>query len=136
MLADESDQRLSGPRQAAIAAVDQAELTPEIDALDAEELHFAGLDLVARKTFTDEGNTDIGADEALDHPDAGELHRHVHARTVGAEQFIEDLPRIARARKNERLRRDLGERDTRTACKRIARADHEAKTIFVNVVDF
>src|SRR5258708_12474589 len=48
---------------------------------------------------------------------------------------MESMPGIAGARKSERLRRDFGERDTRTVGKRVPRADHKAETVSVNVVN-
>ena len=40
VFANHADERLRGAREAAVAAVDEAEFAPEIHAFDGEELHF------------------------------------------------------------------------------------------------
>jgi len=49
VFADKPDQSLHGPRQTAIPPVAQSKLAPQVDSLHAEQLHLAGLHLVARK---------------------------------------------------------------------------------------
>src|SRR5271168_416669 len=136
MFADDADEGLRGARQAAVAAIDQAEFAPKIDAFHIEKFYFAGFHLILGKTFANEGNSGVGADEALDHANAGKLHGDVKARTIGAEELIENLARKAGARQDHRLGRDFFERDLRTIRQRIARADHETQAIAVDVVDF
>ena len=136
MLADDGDQCLGGARKAAVAAVNEAEFAPEIDAFHVEELHFAGLYLVAGKTFADEGNTGVGADESLDHTDAGKLHGHAEARAIGAKQLVQDLAGEAGTRENQRLRSHFLERDLGAVSQRIAAADHETQAVARNVMNF
>src|SRR6266446_9846726 len=101
VLANEGDKGLCGPREAAVAAVDEAKLTPEIDAFDVQKLYLASFHLVARETFADERNAGISADKSLDHTDAGKLHRDANARAIGAKQLVQNLARVASAGKNE-----------------------------------
>src|SRR5712664_245007 len=136
MFADEGDERLGSTGQAAVAAVDEAEFAPEVHTLDSQQLHFAGFHLIAGKTFTNEGDTGVGGDEAFDHADARQFHGHVEARAVGAEKLVQHLAREAGSRKNKRLSRDFRQRNFRTVRERILRADHEAQPVFVNVVHF
>src|SRR5206468_1621831 len=134
MLADYADEGLSGAGKAAVAAVDKAEFAPEVHAFDSEQLHLAGLHLILCKTLADEGDAGVGGDEALDHADAGEFHSDVHARAVGTEKFIENLAGEAGARKNERLLSDFRKGDLGAMSERVARADHEAQAVLVDVV--
>src|SRR5216684_2434759 len=64
VLANEGDKGLCGAREAAIAAVNEAKLTPEIDAFDVQELYLTGFHLVARETYADEGNAGVSADKS------------------------------------------------------------------------
>src|ERR1700739_2580630 len=100
--ADHVDEGLDGTGQAAVAAIDKREFAPEVDAFDSKELHFPGLDLIAGEAFADDGDTDIGRDESLDHSDAGKLHGDLQAGAVRAEKLVEDLAGVAGARKNQR----------------------------------
>src|SRR6267142_2227262 len=136
MFADEGAESLGGTGQAAVAAVDEAEFAPEVHTLDSQQLHFAGFHLIAGKTFTNEGDTGVGGNEAFDHADARQFHGHVEARAVGAKKLVEHLASEAGTRKNERLSRDLRQSNFRTIRERIFRADHEAQAVLVNVVHF
>jgi len=107
VFANDGDQCLGGARQAAVAAIDEAKFAPEIDAFDVEQLHFASLHLVARKTFANEGDTGISADESLDHADAGKLHHDAQAGTIGTKQLVQDLSCETSARKNQGLPGDF-----------------------------
>ena len=89
---------MGGAREAAVAAVDEAEFAPEIDAFDVQELYFAGFDLIAGEAFANEGDASVGGDEALDHADAGELHGDAEAGAIGAEKLVQHLAREAGAR--------------------------------------
>src|SRR5439155_2152448 len=129
VFADHADEGLSGTREAAVAAVDQAEFAPEIHAFDGEELHFAGFHLILRKTLADKRDTGVGGDETLDHADTGQFHGDVNARAVRTEEFVEHLAGEAGAREDERLLGDLRERDLRTMSERVSRADHKAKAL-------
>jgi hypothetical protein len=135
MFADDADESLRGARKAAVAAIDQAKFAPEIDAIDIEEFYLAGFYLIPGKTFTDEGNARVCADETFDHADAGEFHGDVQARTIGAEKLVENLAREASARQDHGLGRDFFQRDLRAIRKRVARADHETHTVAVDMVD-
>ncbi len=134
MFADEGDEGLGGAGEAAVAAVDEAEFSPEVDAFDGEELDFTGFHIVLGETFADEGDAGIGGNEAFDHADAGQLHGHVEARAVGAEELVEHLAGEASARKDERLPRDLFQRDLRTMSERVTRADHETQAVAMDVM--
>ena len=134
MFADHADKGLGSAREAAVAAVDEAELAPEVDAFDGEELHVTGFDVVLGETLADDGDAGVGSDEALDHADAGELHGDMDARAIGAEEFVEHLAGEARARKNERLLGDFVESDLGAMGQRVFCADHEAQAVFVDVV--
>src|ERR1700676_95421 len=96
-LADHVDQGLNGARQAAVAAIDKREFAPEVDTFDVQELHFAGLHLIAGEAFADDGNADISGDEGLDHADAGEFHGDLQAGTVRTEKLVKDLAGVAGA---------------------------------------
>src|ERR1700687_756372 len=109
--ADHVDEGLDGARQAAVAAINQPEFTPKVDAFDGEELHFAGLDLVAGEAFADDGDADVGGDESLDHADAGEFHGHLQPGTVRAKELVENLASVAGPRENKGGGGDLFERD-------------------------
>src|SRR6266446_5631118 len=134
VIADDADEGLGGAGEAAVAAVDEAELSPEVDTFDGEQLHFAGLHIVFCKTLTDDGEAGIGGDEALDHADTGQLHGDVDARAIGAEELVEHLASEAGAGKNEGLLGEFCERDFGAMSEAISRTDHEAQTVLVNVV--
>src|SRR5882724_9257235 len=136
VFADEGDEGLGGAGQAAVAAIDEAELAPEVHTFDGQQLHFAGLHIVFCKTLADDGEACIGGDEAFDHADARQFHGHVEARAEGAQKLVEHLASEAGTRKNERLSRDLRQRNFRTMRERIFGADHEAQAVFVNLVHF
>ena len=136
VFADYGDQGLGGARKTAIAAVYEAELAPEVDAFDGEQLHFPGFDLVAGKAFADEGDAGVRADEALDHADTGKLHRDADAGAIGAEELVEDLAGVAGARKNQGLRGDFLEGDLRAMRQGIAAADHETQAVARDVMNF
>ena len=91
VFANHADERLRGAREAAVAAVDEAEFAPEIHAFDGEELHFPGFHLVLSKTFADKGDAGISGDETLDHADTGQFHGDVNARAVRPEEFVKHL---------------------------------------------
>ncbi len=134
MFADDADEGLGGARETAVAAVDEAELAPEVHTFNGEELHFPGFHIVLGKTLADEGNAGVSGDEALDHADAGQFHGDVNARAIRPEKFVKNLAREAGAGKDERLLGDFGEGDLGAMSEGIARADHEAQTVLVNVV--
>jgi len=136
VFADDGDEGLGGAGKAAVAAVDETEFAPEVDAFDVEELYFAGFDLIASEAFADEGDAGVGGYEALDHANAGKLHGDAETGAVGAEKLVEDLAREAGARKDERLCGDFFERDLGAMRKRIASADHEAEAVAREVMDF
>src|SRR5712692_10752782 len=91
VIADDADERLGRTGEAAVAAVDEAELAPEVHAFDGEELHFAGLHIVLGKTLADDGDAGIGGYETLDHADTGQFHGDVNARAIGTEEFVKHL---------------------------------------------
>src|SRR6266404_2228172 len=134
VIADDADERLGGAGEAAVPSVNKAKLAPKVDIFDGEQLHFASFDIVFCKTLTDKRDTGIRSDEALDHPDAGQLHGDVNARAIGAEKFVEHLAGETGARKNKRLLSDFGEGDLGAMGERVLGADHEAQTVLVNVV--
>src|SRR5216683_294937 len=134
VFADDADEGLGSTGEAAVAAVDEAELAPEVHAFDGEQLHFPGFHVVLCETLANEGNAGIGGDEALDHADTGQLHGDVNARAIGPEEFVENLAGEAGARKDKRLLGDFGEGDLGAMSERVAGADHEAQTVLVNVV--
>src|SRR6266852_2953780 len=134
VFADHADEGLGGAWEAAVAAVDEAEFAPEVDAFDGEELYFAGLHVVLGKTLADDGEAGVGGDETLDHADAGQFHGDVDARAIGAEELVQHLAGEAGAGKDERLLGDLGESDLGAMSQGVFRADHEAQAVFVNVV--
>src|SRR5713226_1445405 len=136
VFADYADKGLRSAREATVAAIDEAELTPEVDAFDSEQFDFAGFHIILRKTLTDDGNASVGGDKALDHADAGQLHGDVNARAIRPEKFVEHLTGEASTRKNERLLGDFGEGDLGAMSERVLGADHEAQTVFVDVVHF
>src|SRR5579885_2053983 len=119
MLADEADEGLRGAGQAAVAAIDEAQLAPELDTFHVEKLDLARLDLVFGKTLADERNTRIDADKALDHADAGKFHGDAETRTVGAEELVEHLACVPGAGEDERLGGDFLEGDFGAAGERI-----------------
>ncbi len=96
VFADHADEGLGGAREAAVAAVDEAEFAPEVDTFDGEELHFTGFDVVLGKTFADDGEAGVGGDETLDHADAGEFHGDVDASAIGAEELVEHLASLCK----------------------------------------
>ncbi len=134
VFADHADEGLGGAWEAAVAAVDEAEFAPEVDAFDGEQLHFASLHIVFCKTLADDGEAGIGGDETLDHADAGQFHGDVNARAIGAEELVKHLAGEAGAWEDERLLGDFGEGDLGAMSQGIFCADHEAQAIFVNVV--
>jgi hypothetical protein len=136
VLADHADEGLDGAGEAAVAAVDEAEFAPEVDAFDGEELDFAGFDVVLGKTFADDGEAGIGGDETLDHADTGEFHSDVNARAIGAEELVEHLACEAGAGKDEGLLGNFGEGDLGAMCQGVFCANHEAEAVFVDVVHF
>ena len=136
VFADYGDKGLGGAREAAVAAVDETEFAPEVDAFHVEELYFAGFYLIAGEALADEGDAGVGGDEALDHADAGKLHDDAQAGSVGAEKFVEDLASEAGAREDQRLAGDFFERDLGAMRERIAGADHEAEAVSREVMNF
>ena len=134
VIADDADEGLGGAGEAAVAAVDEAELTPKVDTFNGEQLHFAGFHVVLGKALADERDAGISGDEAFDHADAGQLHGDVHARAIRPEKFVEHLTGEAGAREDKRLLGNFGEGDLGAMSERVLGADHEAQTIFVNVV--
>src|ERR1700757_3393272 len=84
--ADHVDEGLDGAGEAAVAAIDEREFAPEVDALDGEEFHFAGFDLIAGEAFADDGDANVGGDEGLDHADARKFHGDLQARAVRTEK--------------------------------------------------
>src|SRR6266436_9906626 len=134
VFADDADEGLGGAGQAAVAAVDEAELAPEVHAFDGKQLHSPGFHVVLGKTLADKGNAGVGGDEALDHADTGQFHGDVNARAVRPEKFVENLAGEAGAWKDERLLGDFGQGDLGAMSERVAGADHEAQTVFVNVM--
>src|SRR5258708_6910952 len=127
MLANQGDERLGGAGEAAVAAVNESELAPEVDTFDGEKLHFAGFHIVLGKTLADDGDAGIGGDETLDHADTGQFHGDAQARAIGTEEFVEHLARKTSPRKNERLLRDLGQGDLGAMSERVSRANHKPK---------
>src|SRR5215472_5293954 len=136
MLADERDEGLHGARQAAITPVTKTKLTPQVDPFHAEQLDFTSLDLVARETFADKGNTGVGRDEALDHADARQLHADANVRAIRAKELVEHLAREPCTRENQRLSGDFFEGDFGAMRERIAGADHKAQAVPIDVVRF
>ncbi len=136
VFADDGDQGLGGTREAAVAAVDEAEFAPEVDAFYVEELYFSGFHLVAGEALADEGDSGVGSDEALDHADAGKLHGDANAGTIGTEKLVQNLAGEASARENQGLRGYFLESDLGTMSERIAAADHESQAVARDMVDF
>src|SRR5260221_79350 len=134
--ADHVDEGLDGARKAAIAAVNEREFAPEVDAFDGEELHFAGFYLIAGEAFADDGDADVGGDESLDHADAGKLHGDLQAGAVRPEKFVEHLASIAGAGKNEGSGSDFFERDVGSLRERVLGADHKTKAVAIDDVHF
>lgn len=135
VFADDGDEGLGGAREAAVAAIDEAELAPKVDAFDVQKLYFAGLDLIACETFADERDAGVCADKTLDHADAGQLHHDAEASAIGAEELVQDLAGEAGTGKDERLSGDFLEGDLGAVRERIAAADHEAEAVARNVMD-
>src|SRR5437879_11808687 len=77
VFADHADEGLGGAREAAVAAVNQAELAPEIHAFDGEQLYLAGFHLILGKTLADKRDPGISGDAPLDHADNRHFHCHV-----------------------------------------------------------
>ncbi len=136
VLADDADEGLRSAGEAAVAAVDETELAPEVYAFNGEQLYFAGFHVILRKTLTDDGNAGIGGDKALDHAYARQLHGDMDAGAIGTEKLVEHLAGEAGAGKDEGLLGEFGEGDLGAMSERVLRADHEAQTVFVNVVHF
>src|SRR6266446_4896326 len=134
VFADDADEGLGGAREAAVAAVDQAELAPEVHTFNGEQFHFSGFHIVLGKTLANEGDAGVSGDETLDHANAGQFHGDVNARAIGAEELVKHLAGEAGAWEDERLLGDFGEGDLGAMSQGIFCADHEAQAIFVNVV--
>src|ERR1700719_776024 len=125
--ADHVDEGLNGARQAAVAAVDEREFAPQVDALNIQELYFPGLDLIAGEAFADDGDADVSSDESFNHADAGELHGHLQPGTIRAKKLVEHLASVAGPRENQGRGGDFFEGDMAALRERILRADHEAQ---------
>src|SRR3989442_8489753 len=135
VLTNQGDERLRGARQAAVAAIDETQLAPQINTVQGKQFHLSRLHVVTRKTLADERHSGVGSNEAFDHADARQLHRDVNARAVGAEQLVEHLPRIARLGKDERLLGNLRQGDARPPRKRIFGVNHHHQAVAKNGMD-
>src|SRR5437867_4883473 len=129
VLTNQGDERLRGARQAAVAAIDETQLAPQINTVQGKQFHLSRLHVVTRKTLADERHSGVGSNEAFDHADARQLHRDVNARAVGTEQLVEHLPRIARLGKDERLLGNLRQGDARPPDRKSTRLNSSHRTI-------
>jgi len=134
VLADDADEGLCGTREAAVAAVNETELAPEVYAFHGEQLDFASLHIILCKTLADDREAGVGSDKALDHADTGQFHSDVDAGAIGTEKFVKHLACEAGAGKDEGLLGEFGESDLGAMSQGVLRADHEAQAVFVNVV--
>src|SRR5437667_42636 len=135
VLTNQGDERLRGARQAAVAAIDETQLAPQINTVQGKQFHLSCLHVITRKTLADERHSGVGSNEAFDHADARQLHRNVNPRAVGTEQLVEHLPRIARLRKDERLLGNLRQGDARPPCERILGVNHHHQAVAKNRMD-
>src|ERR1700741_3695930 len=130
VFADEADEGLRRTRQAGIAPVDEAEFAEKNHAVDAEQLHLPSFHLIFGKAFADEGNPGVGADEALDHTDAGQLHGDMDTRAIRPEKFVENLASEAGTGKNQRLASNFFEGNLTATGQGILGADHKTHAVF------
>src|SRR5690349_20545292 len=92
----------------------------------------AGFDFVARKALADERNAQARRHEALDHADAGKLHRHSQLRAERAELLVENLAHEAGFWKQQRLINDVACADALITRKRIIGMNHQHQPIAEN----
>src|SRR3954452_17494051 len=67
-------ERVGRAGQSAIAPVGNTQFTPQLLALNRDELHATSKHLVAGKAGADDGYSKSGGYEALDHPYTGQFH--------------------------------------------------------------
>jgi len=134
--ADHVDKSLDSTREAPVAAVNEGELTPKVDAFDGKKLHFSGLDLIAGKAFADDGDANVCGDESFDHADARKFHGNLQAGTVRTEKFVKHLAGVAGAWKDQRSGSNFFERDVRALRERVLGADHKSQAVAIDDVHF
>ena len=74
--------------QMPVAPVDDAQFPPQLDVLDGNQLDSARTHIIVRKTLANEGYAQIGANEAFDHGDAGQLHDDAELGTVRPKKLV------------------------------------------------
>src|SRR5262249_35871875 len=97
--------------------------------LQFNQLDPTALYLVAGERSADQGNSQIGGDEAFDHPNTGQFHANLQIRIVGAKQLIEHAPGVARLWEKQRIFYDIRDRNYFVFGQRIFRADHQQEFV-------
>src|SRR5580704_16762997 len=131
-MANHRNECRGGARKRAVPAVDEAELAPEIDVGYFDQFYFTGTDFVASKTCADQRHAEAGSHKSFDHADAGKFHRNAKLRAVWPEELVEQLPREAGFRNDQRLVCDFRWGDGLVLRERIVRTHHQHQAIAKN----